>query len=131
MQLYVDNLFILEHLQCILKCSIDHTLSLFLEYEHKKLKKRRREVGWAEIIEGLPGISDTQGVISKFENLAPVTPELFMKLPQLIQDWMVTVCGVTGWRAQLVQQINLVSNRVFNCYQFLIVFTITSFPIRL
>ena len=61
------------------------------------------------IIEGLPRISDTQGVTSKFENLAPVTPELFMKLPKLIQDWMAAVCGVTRWRAQLVQQINLVT----------------------
>ena len=85
--------------------------------ELRSSRKRRREVGWAEIIHGIPTIKDQQAVITSFERLGP-TPEILTGFSSDNQEVTAQACGLTGWGPTPVQQINLVSNRYLTAINF-------------
>ena len=117
-------MFISEHLQCILKCrhcSINFALSPSKSsISSRSSRKRRREVGWADIIQRMAAVKDQEVIISLFEKqLGPeLTPELFLKMPSKCQNVLAGLGGLTGWGPTLVQQINQVSNRYLTAINF-------------
>ena len=73
-------------------------------------RKRRREVGWPEVVQCLVGLDKPQEVLDKMI-VSVITPQQFMDTTEDSRRYFAVLWGITGWETTLKECIKEVSNR--------------------